>query len=215
MSLLLKRKDVILTIVAFCFGLTVIPYFFEVPALETYANNLNKIVTVIITGAFTISLYAQTRRNVMMIKRRSSGWLYQVLQLILVYLMISIGLFLGQTSIPYTWLIEAFVMPCSVVLYSIATFYMISAGARAFRARNFNSLLFLLAAVLVLFAQAPMTESLMPWPAVIREYLGSTFGKTVGRVFGLGLSISVIVLGVRTLLGKEPATLGILEEVGE
>lgn len=212
MSLLLRRKDVILTIVAFCFGLAVVPYFFEIPTINTYSDKLVKIVAVIVSASFTISLYAQTRRNIVMVKQRRGGWPYQGLQLILVYLMIGLGLILGQTSDPYKWLIDAFVKSCSTVLYSIPTFYMISAGARAFRARNLQSSLLLLSAALVLLAQAPMTELYFGWPAGIRAYFGDTFAMTTGRIFSIGLSVSAIVLGVRTLLGKEPATLGILEE---
>jgi len=209
MSSLFRRKDIMITIVAFCFGLVLVPYFLDIKELNTYANNLSKIVAVVTTSAFVISLYAQSRRNLIMVRQRSKGWPYQGFQLIIVFLIVAVGLILGQASLPYKWPIEAIQMSGSTVLYSIATFYMISAGARAFRARNTKVLLFLLSAVLVMLAQAPMTELYMSWPATIRAFLGDTFGKTATRIFAIGLGISGIVLGVRTLLGKEPATLGL------
>ena len=211
MSYLLKRKDVLLTVVAFCFGLVVVPYFFNLPSLSTAADKLIMIVSIINACSFLLALYAQTRRSLLFVKQRVHGWPYQAYLVVTIYLMIFLGLAFGQASKPFLWFQYAILMPCGSVIYSILAFYMASAGARAFRARSPQALLLLIVGILVLLGQAPLTGAYLPGINSVRQYFTSTFAKGAGRMFTISVTVGAIVLGVRVLLGREAAMLGFVE----
>jgi len=215
MSSLLRRKDFLLVVVAFCFGICTIPYFLDVPVLDTFANKLSMIVAVQTCVALVLSLYSQTKRNIILVNQRTHGWPYRLYEVAAIYVMIFLGLAFGQSSQHYQWIIESLYISCDSVIYSILAFYMASAGARAFRARSPQAALLLIVGVIVLMGQAPVTGAFAPWMMDIRLYFTSTFATAGARMFTISVTVGAIVLGVRMLLGKEAAALGIMEEVAE
>jgi len=229
MSYLLKRKDVLLTIAVVSFAIIVIPYFIDVPSktiewsklnigqqilrvIDDYSGRHAIMVAVITNMAFILALYSQTRRSLLFVRQRIRGWPYQLYLIGAVYMMTFFGLAFGQTSDPYRWFQYAIYMPCSSVIYSILTFYMASAGARAFRARSPQALLLLSVGIVVLLGQAPLTGAVFPEINNVTQFFGATFAISASRMLTIGITLGAIVLGVRTLTGKEPATLGFTGE---
>lgn len=119
MSFLLKRKDVLLTITILSFALVTVPYFVQIPELDTSSQKLVVIVSVVNAMAVILALYSQTRRSILFVRQRLHGWAYQIYLIVAVYLMAFLGLALGQTSDPYRWFQYGIYMPCQSVIYSI------------------------------------------------------------------------------------------------
>jgi len=181
------------------FLLVFVPYFIQFQPLEWFSGKLMTIAAV--TNAFTIAIavYSQYR-------------LYHIYLLLLMIFMIFNGLAFGQHAGGYEWLLMAVVTPLSSVIYGILAFYMASAGARAFRARSAHAALLLIAGLIVLLYQAPLTGAFFPGIEPAATYLTNTFGMSVSRMFSISVCIGAIVLGVRMLTGKEVAFLGFGEE---
>ncbi len=93
-------------------------------------------------------------------------------------------------------------------MYSILVFYIGSASYRAFRAKNFEATLLLVAGVIVMLGQAP---------------IGATISKTIPKISGwildvpntagmrgiiLGASIGAVSQAFRIMLGIERRHLG-------
>ncbi len=208
MSAFFKSRSAQISVLIISFLLVFVPYFIKFQPLEWFSVKLMTIAAV--TNAFTIAIavYSQYRRSGRFITERRKGWIYHIYLLLLMIFMIFNGLAFGQHEGGYSWLLMAVVTPLSSVIYGILAFYMASAGARAFRARSPHAALLLIAGLIVLLYQAPLTGSVFPGIEPASTYLTNTFGMSVSRMFSISVCIGAIVLGVRMLTGKEVAFLG-------
>ena len=208
LSSIVERKEFTVLVVAISFAIAFVPYFFDVPLLGTFSSKLTMIVSIVNAFAILLALYSQTRRNVSFIEQRIKGWPYQLWTVFLLYLCTFIGLYFGQTSPSFLFFQYAFLMPAGAVQYSILTFYMASAGMKAFRARSPQATLLIIAGILVLLGQAPMTGAFFPLGEDIRLYLTENFAVGTAKMFSISMVVGAIVLGVRILLGKEEQSIG-------
>lgn len=208
MAEFLERKEYIVPIVVLCFAVVFLPYFFNIPALQKFSEELVMVVSVVNAMAILIALYVQVRRSMMLINERQKGWYYQVWLLFMLVVLSFLGLVYGQSSTQAMWLQYAFLMPAGSVQYSILTFYMASAGARAFRARSPQATLLIVAGIIVLLGQAPLTGAYVPFVEGGRLFLIEGFAKATAKMFAISVTVGAIVLGARTLLGKEEEALG-------
>ncbi len=208
MAFIFKRREVQLLIIAAAFLTVLLPYFFNIPGGDAVANKLTMIVSVINAMTILLALVSQTRRSVELVRQRAHGWVYQGYLVIAIYLMALMGFVFGQSSSQFTWFQYAILLPTGSVIYSILTFYMASAAARAFRARSINAGLLLLAGILVLVGQAPASDVYFPLFGRVRLYLTDTFAMAAGRMFLMGVTIGAIVLAVRIIAGRESQAIG-------
>lgn len=215
MSAILERKDVTLTITAFCFGLMVVPYFLKLPVLSTYGTKLNSVVSVLAACSILLALYAQMRRSLTMVRNKTKGWPWEVYLMAAMYVTAIIGFTLGQSSTPYLWIQYALVQSCDSAIPVLITFSLLSAAARSFRMRSIQSSLLVIVGIIVLLGQAPLTSVYIGAIEPIKDYFSLTFLTAGTRVFTICLTVGAIVLGVRTLVGKEEATLGIISKETE
>lgn len=103
----------------------------------------------------------------------------------------------------YNWLFTNVYTPLGATLYPITGFYIFSAAYRAFRARNIDAALMLIAGCFVILSNAPVGEALWPGFATIGEWFRFT-GQIPGmRTFAMVGALGMIAYGFRALLGKE------------
>jgi hypothetical protein len=211
MSDILKNRELQLIIMGLAFLLVFIPYFIESPGLEAASTKLITITAIVNAVTLVLALNSQVRRGLNIMQKRQTGWYWKAYMIITMVLMV-IFAFFGRETGPYHWVMYAIINPLSSVNYGILAFYMASTAARAFRARNTQSMLLLSTGFIVLMYQAPLTGAYAPWLEPIALYFGNTFGMAAGRMFLISVTVGAIVFGVRVLLGKEPSVLGVREE---
>lgn len=211
MAEILRNRELQLIAMALAFLLVFVPYFFQVPALDTASTKLITITAIVNALTLVLALYSQARRGLNIIERRQTGWYFKVYMIITMILMV-IFAFFGRETGPFHWVMYAIVNPLSSVNYGILAFYLASTAARAFRARNTQSILLLVTGFIVLLYQAPLTGAYAPWLEPIALYFGDTFGMAAGRMFLISATVGAIVFGVRILMGKELSVLGVRPE---
>jgi hypothetical protein len=211
MSAFFKRKDIQITIVGVSFLIVFLPYFFDVPALQTFSVKLTTVASLVNAFTLALAIHAQFRRAINAWRVKSKGWGWGIYMLIALILMILFGIY-GQDKEPWHFILFAVINPLSSVNYSILAFYMSSAAARAFRARNLNATLLLLSGFIVLLYQAPMTGAVFPAISPVALYITGTFAMAYARVITMGTTVASIVLGVRMLTGREVSFLGFARE---
>ncbi len=85
------------------------------------------------------------------------------------------------------------------------------AGFRAFRARNAEATLLLLAAALVMFASVPIGEG-MPivgeYLVVLKDWILDVPNNAARRAIFIGAALGAISTGLRVILGLERSHLG-------
>jgi hypothetical protein len=203
------RKDVQLTIIVICFLINFVPYFIVIEPLEKLNVSFMTIASVANAFALALALYAQTRRSIDFVTKRTHGWPYEIILLAVCYFMIFVGVFISETSPGYVWFIEAFQMPMASVIFSIQTLYMASAAARSMRARSVRSMILIVIGVISLLGMAPVTGVLAPQFVGVTNFVRNTFSKTLTWAVGIGSTVGGIVFGVRILTGRESRAMGV------
>ena len=208
MSNLFEKREFTVLLVAASFALVFVPYFLDIPPLMGLSTKMAMIVSIINSFAILLALYAQTKRSILRVGQRLQGWPYHLWTVCLLYLVAIVGLLFGQTSQTFLFFQYAFLMPAGAVQYSILTFYMASAGMKAFRARSPQATLLIIAGILVMLGQAPFTAAYFPPIDDIRLYLAENFAKAAAKMFSISMVVGAIVLCVRILTGNEDQAIG-------
>jgi len=103
----------------------------------------------------------------------------------------------------YNWMFNYIYTPLGATLYPITGFYIFSAAYRAFRARNIDAALMLIAGCFVMLKNAPVVEAIWIGFATIGNWFQFT-GQVPGmRTFAIVGALGLIAYGFRALLGKE------------
>jgi hypothetical protein len=143
------------------------------------------------------------------VQKQGRDWQYSGILLGLFAIMLLTG-FAGyiatgvQTSNGiYNWMFNYIYTPLGATLYPITGFYIFSAAYRAFRARNLDAALMLIAGCFVILKNAPVGEAIWIGFATIGNWFQMT-GQTPGmRTFAIVGALGLIAYGFRALLGKE------------
>ena len=207
MSQMLKREVVyaitgIVTVVMF------LEYFFF-PESQAWAEMIRTWAVIIYNISLGLGAVRLAMAHSMNVQRRRENWAFSGVLLAGLAIMLLTGLagyFMTgqQTSNPiYNWLFNWVYTPLGATLYPITGFYIFSAAYRAFRARNIDAALMLIAGCFVILSNAPVGEAIWVGFATVGEWFRFT-GQIPGmRTFALVGTLGMIAYGFRALLGKE------------
>ena len=178
---------------------------------------------VTIVGGFTLLLgvVSITRVNWQGVRKKTDGWGYKLLTLVSVYVM-AIPAILPSSWSPlfgdaegsiYDWLFTHIDSPMMGTMFAMLAFYIASAAYRAFRARNAEATLLLIAAVLVMLWRIPMGEALFRvvdtrLPELVNTYLMNGVNAAVQRGIVIGAALGAASMSLRIMLGIERTYMG-------
>jgi hypothetical protein len=207
MSQMLKREVVyavtgIVTVVMF------LEYFFF-PESQAWAEIIRTWSVIIYNISLGLGAVRLTMAHSMNVQRKRENWAFSGVLLAGLAIMLLTGLagyfMTGQqtNNAIYNWLFNWVYTPLGATLYPITGFYIFSAAYRAFRARNIDAALMLIAGCFVILSNAPVGEALWVGFATVGEWFRFT-GQVPGmRTFALVGTLGMIAYGFRALLGKE------------
>jgi hypothetical protein len=87
-------------------------------------------------------------------------------------------------------------------------FFIASASYRAFRARSIESGLLLVAAIFLIFLNAPIGGVIHPVLPQIGKMIWDLSGATGMRAILIGIGIGTLAIGLRIIIGQEKTPLG-------
>jgi len=207
MSQVLKR-EVVYAFTGLVTVLMFVEYFFfaDTWSLAETIRTWAVIVYNISLGLGAIQLLRQHTLN---LQRKRDNYGYSAIVLACFALMFLTGMMgylaTGQQTDNgiYNWIFINVYTPLGATLYPITGFYIFSAAYRAFRARNIDAALMLIAGCFVILSNAPVGEAIWPGFATIGEWFKFT-GQIPGmRTFAMVGALGMIAYGFRALLGKE------------
>jgi hypothetical protein len=131
------------------------------------------------------------------------------------------------SSTPFKWVEDNCFKPLQATIFALLAFFMASAAFRAFRARNTEATILLLAGVIVMFGRVPLLEMLAtPFPALQPAAAGASqsLGKLTEWIMDvpnsaaqagiiIGAALGAAAMAIRVILGIERSYLGL--EKGE
>ena len=208
MSNVLKRIEIPIALTVIATLLQVIPYYLDIPILEETAAVAANAVLIIVAAATLIGVISIIQVHGKRIQRQSEGWYYSVLVVGFSVIMILTGLpfpevGLGVDNSIYNWLFTNVQTPLGGTMYSILAFFITSAAFRAFRARNLEASLVLVAGTIMVMSNSPVIANYVPALKSIGLWIREVPNMATFRGVMIGAALGSIALAVRTLMGIE------------
>ena len=173
-----------------------------------------------IISAFAIWLGALNLMKISFqkITRKKSDWGYSVVIVLSFIVIAVIGFYEGESfrepGTNFSWLYEFVYTPLSATMFAILAFFVASASYRAFRARNLEATLLLVAAFFVMIGRVPIGDnitSFLPENYQLSQVASwiMTFPQTAGqRAIMIGIALGLVSTSLRIILGIERSHLG-------
>ena len=115
---------------------------------------------------------------------------------------------------PFMFLYDYIYNPLMSMMFALLAFFVGSASYRAFRARNKEATILLVAAVLVMLGQVPLGDYLTGWlpnwlhMSSIAEWIMEVLNKAGQRAIMIGIALGIVSTSLRLILGIERSYLG-------
>jgi hypothetical protein len=221
------RREIPLAITFIVGFVFLIAYFIPHPPFNQFENWFNDWFAIV--AAFAIWLGALNLMKISLIKifKRKVDILHSSLIIISFLVIVAAGFyngFIGLYSDPvysfrdqgtgFNWLYEYAYSPLSATMFALLAFFVASASYRAFRARNFEATLLLLAGFFVMLGRVPLGDlisgflprdyQISQWATWIMNVL-NTAGQ---RAIMIGIALGLVSTSLRIILGLERAYLG-------
>ncbi|HSQ61256.1 MAG TPA: hypothetical protein VLT84_12655 [Acidobacteriota bacterium] len=190
---------------------------------------------IIVAGfALLLGITNVIQNNSKKISRRDAGWPYAAVLLAGLFIMSGFALYGWWTgdgigiredgsSTPFNWVYESVFQPLQSTIFGLLAFFIASAAFRAFRARNTEATILLVAAAVVMSGRVPLLEFLaFPFPPLHETAANASqfMGRATEWVMDIpnGAAQSGIIIGaalgagsmaIRVILGIERGYLGL------
>ena len=190
---------------------------------------------IILAGfALLLGIVNVLQTSIRKITRREAGWPFAVVLLAGLFSTGSFGIhgaisgqgigFLPDGSpTPFKYMADWFFLPLQSTIFSLLAFFMASAAFRAFRARNTEATILLVAAGLIMAGRVPLLElfalpfpGLQPAAAGASQFLGRTTEWIMDTPNGaaqsgiiIGAALGAASMAIRVILGIERGYLGL------
>jgi len=209
------RREVPLVLTAMV-GLTMIIAHF-IPPFNILKDMFEDWFFIIAAFAIYLGVLNLLRVNADKIYKKRRDWPFGVV-VILGFLVITIpGLFFSggrsfsELGTPFYYLYIHVYYPLSATMFALLAFFVASASYRAFRARNVEATMLLVAAFVLMLGRVPIGDWITAWlPEGYR--LGNAadwimdFPQTAGqRAIMMGIALGVVSSALRVILGLEKA----------
>ena len=226
MQFLRLTLPLILTALA---GLIPIVAFMASPQVEWIHNSKDELeqwMVIIAAFALLLGVVNVVQSNIKKIERRQKGWQYGAYLLAGLIAMGGAGLlsafrvgpFQGigfnpdGSRTPFQYMAEFIFNPLQAAMFALLAFFMASAAFRAFRARNVEATILLVAAGIVMIGRIPLGEMLMGGSGFLgdfTEWLMNWPNGAAQRGIMIGAALGAASLSLRVIVGIERSFLGI------
>jgi peptidoglycan/LPS O-acetylase OafA/YrhL len=200
------------------------------PPMENLDRTFTLYFDIIAVFAFFLGGGNLMRVHISKLRRRKKDWGFSIVTIAGFLVMLTVGLFkLGQpegstiaTAVDAhgTWfkaLFDHFLIPLQSTMYSLLAFFVASASYRAFRAKNKEATLLLIASFIILLGRTPFGMLITGWipesfsvlqiPNMAIWIMNSP-NLAGQRAIMIGICLGVVSMSLRLILGIERSHLG-------
>ncbi|MEZ4366087.1 MAG: hypothetical protein R2939_07340 [Kofleriaceae bacterium] len=114
----------------------------------------------------------------------------------------------GSSGRIFVWIYDHVFAPCNATMFALLAFFVASAAFRAFRARNVEAALLLVAAILIMIGNMPMGRWLWEDFPDIKQWILDVPNNGSRRAIIMGAAVGAISTSLRVVLGLERSHLG-------
>lgn len=207
------QRSIPLTICLVAGILMMMQFFSPHPVSRGFLETVNSWVRLVSAFALVLGAGSLIMHHLMKIRRRQSGWLYSVVTLVALAATTIIGWAAGPTMMDNKTLLinviyDHIQVPLGASMFSILAFYIASASYRAFRARNREATILLVAAFLVMLGSVPLGKVVWDGFPKWSRYLLEVPNTAAKRGITFGVALGTIATSLKIILGIERGWLG-------
>jgi hypothetical protein len=193
--------------------------------MEFLSNMLTDWFSIIAAAAIWLGALNLLRVSAEKIYKKESDWFYAAVTIASFFLIVIIGFFFSggrsfqDPNTRFDWLYINIYTPLMATMFALLAFFVASASYRAFRARNAQATVLLLAAFVVMLGRTPFGDWLSNLPGPLGESLNhiigpTSFGNWLSSVHilpkGWGISnLSNIIMNYFNVAGQRAIMIGI------
>jgi hypothetical protein len=220
------KRQVPLFITFFVGTLLIISVFS--PPIETLGEDFSVFFGIIAVFAFFLGGGNLLRVHLTKISRKKGDWVYSIVTLVGFVLMLWAGLFKvwndGGIAASVTaegslfgMVFDSVLIPLQSTMYSLLAFFIASASYRAFRAKNREATILLVAAFIILLGRTAFGTMLTAWmpPNLsvmeipnLAIWIMNSPNLAGQRAIIIGIGLGVVSMSLRIILGVERTYLG-------
>jgi hypothetical protein len=207
MTEIIRRKipEVILGIIG---TLLILEYFIDVTVLTAFKNEITVWSMIIynfaaILGALVVMRHHGNR--IMKSKEVTEKYLSLVVPISFIAF-IAVALLFGATSDLYVDLYTKTLVPIGSCFWGITLFYSFWGAYKTFRINNLDGLALFIFGVIYFLYMTPIVAATFPFIVTLGKLEGYAIGR-IGRPLYVCSALAAIVVGVRSILGKEKSAL--------
>ena len=197
-------------IVCFLFGLFMLVQFF-VPhpvGTEAYETVLDW-VQIIYVFALFVGVAGIIKLHGGKLSPGKKGWFYSLTTILGLAAMMILGFVFGVgRGTPFNWIFENLQAPMQATMFALLAFFIASAAYRGFRIRNLESVLLLVAAVIVMIGRVPIGEMIFPYSPEVADWVLRVPSMAARRGIFIGIGLGSIATALRVIVGIERTYLG-------
>jgi MFS family permease len=167
---------------------------------------------ILAAGAFLLGLINLIQVNLPKVLRREKDWGYKAIMLVALVATLIVGFHDGakrlDDGMAYKWVFDFVFVPLNATMFALLAFYIASAAFRAFRARNVEATVLLVAAIIVMIGRVPIGEAMSERLPTLVNWLMEVPNTAARRAIFIGAALGAIATGLRIILGIERSHLG-------
>jgi len=220
------KRQVPLFITFFVGTLLILSVF--IPPMENLGENFTLFFDIIAVFAFFLGGGNLLRVHFKKLSNKKRDWQYSIVTICGFFLMLAAGLFkignpgdiassvTAEGSLFQTIYTNMFV-PLGSTMYALLGFFVASASYRAFRAKNREATILLVAAFIILLGRTPFGTMLTAWIPDsmsiaqipnLAIWIMNSFNLAGQRAILIGIGLGVVSMSLRLILGVERTYLG-------
>lgn len=190
--------------------------------MEFLSNMLTDWFSIIAAAAIWLGALNLLRVSAEKIYKKESDWFYAAVTIASFFLIVIIGFFFSggrsfqDPGTRFDWLYLNVYTPLMATMFALLAFFVASASYRAFRARNTQATVLLLAAFVVMLGRTPFGDwlsRLLFLPAGwgisnLSNIIMNYFNVAGQRAIMIGIALGTVSTSLRIILGIERTYLG-------
>ena len=182
------------------------------------ANDTLELWMLVVAGfALLLGVVNVFQMNLKKISNKAKGWLNALWLLLSLVIAAIFGVLDAFNIVPFQidnldifrWITESVFMPLQSTMFSLLAFYVASASFRAFRARNVDAAMLLVAALIIMLGVNPITPGMMPFLSDWTTWIMNVPNAAAQRGIIIGAALGAASMALRILLGIERSYLGL------
>ncbi|MCX7732129.1 MAG: hypothetical protein N2248_03070 [candidate division WOR-3 bacterium] len=216
-----RRLPLLIVLITGIFG--AVAFFVPYPAIRAADEIMrNDVQRIIAAFSLVLGVGSIVQHHMLKIQRRAQYYSYSYITIIALIITAIIGVFggidvtrpgilptrFGSFSIHIQTLYSNMMVPLAATMFSLLAFFMASAAYRAFRARNLEATLLLLAAFIVMLGAVPFGRLIHHQLPAFAEWILAVPNTASKRGILFGVELGIFATSLKIILGIERGWLG-------